>query len=153
MLIGRRALQKPLEEAGWARIAEAKRYPIALAPFVPDNTKGLSPDMSAVRREGSEYFRVPRGQHPRSTNHRAVRSMDIIFNYSSFAFNDLIPPRPLMIVGSEADTTYVSEEAVAHAEEPKELFLVPGKSHIALYDALSGYLEKLADFMATALCQ
>lgn len=154
MVIGRRALQKSLEEAGWARIAEAKGDPIPLAPFVPDNPKGLPPSMPTMLREGSEYFRTPRGEHPRSTNRWAVRSMDLIFNYSSFAFNDLISPRPLlMIVGSEADTIYFSEEAIAHAAEPKELFLVPGKSHTALYDDLSGHLEKLVDFMATALCQ
>lgn len=35
-----------------------------------------------------------------------------------------------MIAGSEAETIYFSEEAIERAEEPKERFLVPEKTHI-----------------------
>lgn len=154
MVTGRRAVQKSMEESGKARIAEAKGEPIPLAPLVPDDPMDLPPSIPVMFREASEYFRTPRGQHPRSTNRWAVRSMDLIFNYSSYAFNDLISPRPLlMIVGSEAETIYFSEEAIERAAEPKELFLVPGKTHISLYDDLSGHIEKLVDFMTKALCQ
>lgn len=50
-------------------------------------------------------------------------------------------------MGSGADTIYFSEEATAHAEEPKELVRVPVKSHTTLYVGLSGHIEKLIDFI------
>lgn len=44
-------------------------------------------------------------------------------------------PRPLlMIAGTDADTRCFSQEAVAQAAEPKELFLIEGATHIDLYD-------------------
>jgi fermentation-respiration switch protein FrsA (DUF1100 family) len=39
-----------------------------------------------------------------------------------------------MIAGSKADTKYFSEEAIAKANEPKELLIIPGATHIDLYD-------------------
>lgn len=153
MFTGPRALQKSLQEAANARFAEANGEPIPMVPLVPDNPESLQASLPGIFREGSKYYRTPRGQHPRSTNRWPVRSTDLIINYSSFAFNELISPRPLlMICGSEADTIYFSSEALARAQEPKELFLVPGKGHVDLYDDVSGHLEKLVDFMANALC-
>ena len=57
-----------------------------------------------------------------------------------------------MIAGSNADTLYFSQEGVESAKEPKELYLVPGMSHIALYDNDDGHLPKLVEFMSTSLC-
>jgi hypothetical protein len=56
-----------------------------------------------------------------------------------------------MIAGSDADTLYFSKEGIKRAQEPKELFVVPGKTHIALYDQVSGHLPKLVDFMSKVL--
>jgi uncharacterized protein len=65
----------------------------------------------------------------------------------------LISPRPLLLIaGSEADTLYMSQDAFAKAEEPKELHLIDGASHIDLYwnpeyvprvaDKLTGFFTK-----------
>jgi len=51
----------------------------------------------------------------------------------------------------EADTLYFSEEAVAKAGEPKELFVVPGKTHVDLYDDTEGTLPKLVGFFGSTL--
>jgi fermentation-respiration switch protein FrsA (DUF1100 family) len=63
------------------------------------------------------------------------QSVDRIAQYASYDLISLISPRPLlMIAGTEADTRYFSELAIDKASEPKELFLIDGASHIALYD-------------------
>ncbi len=43
-----------------------------------------------------------------------------------------------MIAGTEAFSRYFSEEAVTLAEEPNELFLVEGATHMSLYDHQGG---------------
>ena len=58
-----------------------------------------------------------------------------MINFFAFAQIETISPRPiLMIVGERAVSAYFSEEAYGKAAEPKELFVVPGASHVDLYD-------------------
>lgn len=40
----------------------------------------------------------------------------------------------LFIVGEKAVSKYFSEDAYSKAAEPKELFVVPGATHVDLYD-------------------
>ncbi|KAL3468912.1 alpha/beta-hydrolase [Aspergillus californicus] len=149
----RAALDKTLEASSAARTAEANGEPVAMQPLVPDSPEGLPDSIPTMLREGAEYYRTPRAQHPRSTNRYPTRSIALLVNYDSYAFNYLISPRPLlMIAGSNADTLYFSQEGIERAKEPKELYLVPGMSHIALYDNVHGHLPKLVDFMSTSLC-
>jgi fermentation-respiration switch protein FrsA (DUF1100 family) len=99
--------------------------------------------------EGYEYYRTPRGNHPRADNW-AVAPMDIIAQYDSYRNIQMISPRPLlMIAGTDADTRYFSEEAIEKAGEPKELFLIEGASHIDLYDKdeyVTSAVAKLTEF-------
>jgi uncharacterized protein len=39
-----------------------------------------------------------------------------------------------MIVGERTGSAYFSKDAYSKAAEPKELFVVPGASHVDLYD-------------------
>jgi fermentation-respiration switch protein FrsA (DUF1100 family) len=154
MAIDRDTLQAVLTQAGEARIAEAKGDEVPMQPIVPDDPTDIPDGTPALFSEGSDYYRTPRASHPRSPNRFPIRSYDNIVNYSSYAFVDLISPRPLlMIAGSDADTRYFSEEAIAKAQEPKELFIVDKKTHVALYDDLSVSFPKLADFFTKSLTQ
>jgi fermentation-respiration switch protein FrsA (DUF1100 family) len=88
-----------------------------------------------MMREGYEYYRTPRGQHPRSANWWLFRSIDPLAQYDSYAFINLIAPRPLlMIVGTEADMARFSRKATERFSGPKELYLIDGATHIDLYD-------------------
>jgi fermentation-respiration switch protein FrsA (DUF1100 family) len=60
----------------------------------------------------------------------------------------------LLIAGSEADTKVYSDQAYALSNGPKELFVIDGATHIALYD-IPQYVDqavpKLAAFFAEHL--
>jgi fermentation-respiration switch protein FrsA (DUF1100 family) len=46
-----------------------------------------------------------------------------------------ISPRPVLFIhGEKAHSRYFSETAYAAAAEPKELMIIPGVSHVDLYD-------------------
>lgn len=81
--------------------------------------------------------------------------MDRIAGFDAFAFIDQIAPRPLlMISGSNAVTLWMSQEAIALAKEPKELFVIDGANHMALYDTrpyIDIAVEKVASFFAARL--
>ncbi|KAJ5765951.1 alpha/beta-hydrolase [Penicillium odoratum] len=153
MQISRESLRKTLQAAGEARMAEARGECAPLIPLVPDDPTNVPEGTPDLFRDASDYYQTPRAGHPRANNRFALRSYDLLVNYSSFAFMELISPRPLlMMAGSEADTKYFSEEAIARALDPKELYVIPEKAHIATYDDLTGHFPKLVDFMAQHLC-
>lgn len=59
-----------------------------------------------------------------------------------------------MIAGSKADTLYFSREAIEKANEPKELFVIDGATHIDMYDRprfVPQAISKLTDFYAKHL--
>lgn len=148
-------LDAMLQKAGQDRIAEALTGEAPTNAMLPDDPAALPSDVparSAVT-EGIDYYKTPRGAHPRSTNVEVSWGVDLRANYDSWAFNHMISPRPLlMIAGSDADTAYQSRTGIEKAREPKELFVVEGKSHVDLYDDTSETLPKLVDFMEKALC-
>ena len=128
-------LQLMLEAAGQDRTEVAKGHPPRLEHIVPNSPDEITTDTPTLYREGSDYYRTPRAQHPNSQNYYVFSAVDKIAAYSSFDRVHLISPHPLlMIAGTKADTLYFSELAIQQAKEPKELFLIEGASHIDLYD-------------------
>ncbi|QAX85980.1 hypothetical protein C2E19_19990 [Pseudomonas sp. DTU12.3] len=142
-------LKQLLEEVGQQRTREARGEPVRIDPIVPE-TADISADTPTLFREGSDYYRTTRAQHPHSPNKYVFTSIGRIAAYSSFDHIDLISPHPLlMIAGTEADTRYFSEMAIEKAMEPKELVLIEGATHIDLYDKeqfVGPAVEKLAGF-------
>ncbi|WP_405569344.1 alpha/beta hydrolase [Streptomyces sp. NBC_01167] len=143
-----------LDQAGEDRTNEALGKEPHLESIVP-NTPEEAKDAPALYREGSDYYRTPRAQHPNSPNRWVFRSVDQIAQYSSYDLIHLISPRPLlMIAGTEADTAYFSREAIGKAGEPKELFWIDGATHIDLYDKeeyVPTAVAKLTDFFTQRL--
>jgi fermentation-respiration switch protein FrsA (DUF1100 family)/alkylhydroperoxidase/carboxymuconolactone decarboxylase family protein YurZ len=86
-------------------------------------------------REFYDYYRTPRAQHPNTTTSYSLTSQAPMMNFFPFVQIETISPRPLLfIVGERAVSAYFSEDAYSKAAEPKELFVVPGASHVDLYD-------------------
>ncbi|MFK0106638.1 alpha/beta hydrolase [Streptomyces sp. NPDC091217] len=144
-----------LNQAGALRNAEARgEGPVNFQPVPPTADEAAAfPDRSMYR-EGHEYYRTPRGNHPRAANWLLMRA-DVMAQFNAFAHQDWVSPRPLlMIAGTDADTRYFTEEAIAQAAEPKELFWVEGASHIDLYDKdefVTPAVAKLAEFFGKHL--
>ena len=122
-----------LDEIGRQRTAEyggvARKDIRALPEKVDENTPKFAIDFL-------DYYDNPeRGQHPNSTGYYSYTSLAPMMNFFPFAQIETISPRPvLFIVGENAVSAYFSEDAYAKAAEPKELFVVPGATHVDLYD-------------------
>lgn len=137
-----------LDEVGRQRTAEyggAERKDIRALPTKVDET---TPEFA---RQFLDYYDNPaRGQHPRSTGWYSYTSLAPMMNFFPFVQIETISPRPvLFIAGEKAVSRYFSEDAYNRAAEPKELFIVPGATHVDLYDQpqyLSQTLPKLDSF-------
>ncbi|MFL6510606.1 MAG: alpha/beta hydrolase [Nitrososphaera sp.] len=141
-----------LEESNKARTEEAQGKPPRLEHIVPNTPEEIPKDTppGGLYREGTDYYRTPRDQHPNSKNWFLLKSVDQIVEYSSYDHVDMISPCPLlMIAGTKADTRFYSEMAIDKAKEPRELFLIDGATHIALYDKpeyVNPAVEKMNSF-------
>ncbi|MEU5045930.1 alpha/beta hydrolase [Streptomyces griseorubiginosus] len=146
------AFRDVVAQAGRLRTEEALGASARLEHILPEEVDESTP---VHVREGHDYYRTPRGGHPRSENAWVLRSVDRIAQYDSFARIDDLAPRPLlMIAGSEAATAYFSREAVERAAGPKELFRVEGASHFDLYDKdefVTAAVAKLTRFYTSHL--
>ncbi|MES1980259.1 MAG: alpha/beta hydrolase [Pseudomonadota bacterium] len=143
-------LIKTLEAAAMQRTAEARGEQPAYAPFVPERLEDINENTPTMLREGYDYYRTPRGQHPNSKGRFLLTSLDKMFAFSTFNLIPILLTQPmLLIAGSIADTKIFSEQAYALSKAPKELFVIDGATHIALYD-VPGYVDqavaKLASF-------
>lgn len=147
-------IQGMLDAAAADRTAEARGKEAGVFPIFPGREEQARA-MGQHVFEGWEYYCTDRGQHPRSARYLTWNSVDRIAAFDAFRFADLISPRPLlMIAGSEAATLWMTQKAYEIAGEPKEVFIVTGASHVALYDKetfVKPALFKLEDFFKTNL--
>ncbi|WP_460061441.1 imelysin family protein [Streptomyces sp. YKOK-I1] len=128
-------LQAMLDQAGAARTTQARGAHPQSAAWIPDDAEELLETGTKQFRETFEFYRTPRGYHPRAIRGWVPRSVDQLAQYDSYAMIELISPRPLlMIAGSEAESACFSREAIEQAAEPKELFVLDGATHMDLYD-------------------
>lgn len=85
-----------------------------------------------------DYYMTPRGYHPRAVNSGnawTVTTPLSFMNMPLLTYIKEISPRPVLLIhGKKAHSRYFSETAYAAAAEPKELLIVPGASHVDLYD-------------------
>lgn len=85
-----------------------------------------------------DYYMTPRGYHARAVNsgNAWTRTTPLSFmNMPILTYIKEIAPRPVLLIhGENAHSRYFSETAYEAAAEPKELLIVPGASHVDLYD-------------------
>jgi fermentation-respiration switch protein FrsA (DUF1100 family) len=145
-------LVKMLEEAALQRTAEARGAERVYVPFVPERPEDINEKTPTMLREGYDYYRTARGQHPNSKGRFLLTSLDKMLAFSTFNLIPSLLTQPmLLIAGSAADTKVYSDQAYALSKGPKELFVVEGATHIAMYDVpeyVDRAIAKMVKFFA-----
>jgi fermentation-respiration switch protein FrsA (DUF1100 family) len=103
-----------------------------------------------------DYYRTPRGFHPRGINSTTAWTATTpmaFFSFPMYANIDMISPRPILLVaGENAHSRYYSEDVYKAASNPKELVIVPKADHVDLYDRMDKIpFSKLTAFFRTHL--
>jgi uncharacterized protein len=146
---------KRLRDAAEARSREASGEPVQLVPVVPDSAANFTERTPQLYREGYDYYRTSRAQHPNSPNRYVLSSVPQQMAFFPFEQLETISPRPLLVIaGSKADTLFWSQQVYQKAKEPKELFVVEGATHIDLYDRpqfVTPAVAKLKEFFGRHL--
>lgn len=150
-----------LSQQRWAD-AESSKYALGYheVPF-DDNgniVKGqrvlpetLPKDPNPVLAVFFDYYRTPRGFHPRGINSTTAWTATTPMSFFSFPMHaniEMISPRPVLLIAGEiAHSRYYSEDVFKAASEPKELLIVPDADHVDLYDQMDKIpFDKLAAF-------
>lgn len=116
-------------------------------------------DSHPIAKEFYDFYRTERGEYtpegssPELTTHPILSSNPKFMNFYPFNDIEIISPRPLLfIMGENAHSREWSEEAYELANEPKELFVVPGAGHVDLYDRVNLIpFDKLTTFFTENL--
>ncbi|WP_405082667.1 alpha/beta hydrolase [Paenibacillus chitinolyticus] len=144
-----------LEAVAKQRTAEANGAEAHLLNWAPDTLEDMDEHTPVLMREAYGYYRTPRAQHPNSTNRFLFTSVGKLLSFSASSQISTYLTQPmLVIVGTEADTRVYSDQFYALSNGPKEMFLVEGATHIAMYDIpkyVGQAVTKLTDFFGQNL--
>ena len=127
---------KMLEQLGEQRWKDAEKGEVSIGVRnLPEKLTGNEPQFV---KEYFDYYRTPRGFHPRSLNSNSgwtTTNALSFMNTPLLTYIKEIAPRPLLLIaGENAHSRYFSEDAYKAAAEPKELVIVPTAVHVDLYD-------------------
>jgi len=155
MSSGLATIQQRLKQASDARALEAAggevRY-VGDAKLTDEEIAKLPFDLY---REGFEYYGKTHA-HPNSTFRYTVSSLLDLMEFDAATNMDLINQPLLMMAGSKADSFYMTESAftLATGTKEKELFLIPGATHIQTYyvpEYVALAMHKLNEFLGKYL--
>ena len=143
-------IQQRLKDASDAR---AKEVLMGEVEYVPDpnlTDEEIAKITNDLYREGLKYYHRTHA-HPNSTFAYTKSSLLDLMNFDAASNMDLINQPLLMMVGSKADSAYMSERAFAGASgtQKKEYFKIDGALHIDTYykpEYVDVAMKKLAQF-------
>lgn len=119
------------------RTRDARSGTIASAGGLPDKLTGNEPQFV---KDYYAYYKTPRGYHPRSLNGGAGWNTTSALSFMTMpllSYAGEIRSAVLLIHGEKAHSRYFSEDAFKKLKGGnKELLIIPGASHVDLYDNL-----------------
>lgn len=148
---GLSTIQQRLQQASDARAQEAAGGEIIYAADAKITDEQADKMAFDLYREGHYYYNRTHA-HPNSTFRYTMSSLLDLMEFDAASNMDLINQPLLMIAGSKADSYYMTDNAFALATgtKEKELFLIPGATHIQTYyvpEYVDKALEKLGEFL------
>ncbi|HFQ5255215.1 TPA: alpha/beta hydrolase [Vibrio vulnificus] len=118
--------------------------------YLPHAPQADDPDMPRLFREFYQYYMTDRGANGLYESKFLPWSYETLVNFSALDIAEYLSPTPLLlIVGTEADSAYESEQMFEAANGPKELVRIEGSNHIGLYDVdmyVDQVIDKLVNF-------
>jgi len=148
-------IQQRLTQASDARAQEVAGGKITYSGVANPTEEEIAKITTDLYREGYiYYFRTH--AHPNSTFLYTTSSLIDLMTWDATDQIELIDQPLLMMAGSKADTKYMTDEAFNKATKAKskELFLIPGATHIQTYyvpEYVSQAVNKLNDFFGKYL--
>lgn len=136
------------------RTEDARKGVAARAGGVVDP---LPADAPQFVKDYYDYYKTSRGYHKRSLNSNEgwnTTSSLSFLNTPLLAYSNEIRSAVLMIHGEKAHSRYFSEDAFKKLKgDNKELMIIPGASHVDLYDNQAGVIpyDKIETFFRTYL--
>ena len=138
-------IQDRLKQASEARAQEAAGGEILYAGVANPTDEEIAAITTDLYREGYTYY-YRTHSHPNSTFKYTMSSLIDLMAFDASTNMGLINQPLLMMVGDKADTYYMTEDAFKKATgtTEKELFLIPGATHIQTY-YVPEYVEQAMD--------
>ena len=142
-----------LQQLNAQRTADYKNGTYAKAPGLPDKLTGQEPQFV---QDYFNYYKTPRGFHARSLNSHGnwnTTSALSLINMPILQRSSEIQSAVLVIHGEKAHSRYFGEDAFKKLKgRNKELLIIPGASHVDLYDNMQKIpFDKLENFFKTNL--
>ncbi len=127
-------IQERMKQASDARAQEAAGGKILYSGVASITDEEIAKTTTDLYREGYAYY-YRTHKHPNSTFLYTTSSLMDLMTWDATDNIELINQPLLMMAGSKADTKYMTDEAFAKATgtTEKELFLIPGATHIQTY--------------------
>lgn len=154
---GMATLQDRLRQATEARSLEASKGEVLYTANVPITDEMADKMPYDLYREGHYYYNRTHA-HPNSTFKYTTSSLLDLMEFDAATNMDLINQPLLMLAGSKADTFYMTDQAfnLATGTKEKELYLIPGATHIQTYyvpEYVTEAMRKLNEFFGKNLKQ
>jgi hypothetical protein len=152
---GLSTIQQRLKEASEARALEAAGGEVRYAADTKTTDEMADKMPFDLYREGHYYYNRTHA-HPNSTFRYTMSSLLDLMEFDAATNMDLIDQPLLMMAGSKADSFYMTENAfnLATGTKEKELFLIPGATHIQTYyvpEYVAQAMNKLKGFFGKYL--
>ncbi|BBE17992.1 hypothetical protein AQPE_2151 [Aquipluma nitroreducens] len=152
---GLATIQQRLKQASEARALEAAGGEVRYAADTKMTDEEIAKLPFDLYREGYLYYGKTHA-HPNSTFRYTMSSLLDLMAFDASTNMDLINQPLLMMAGSKADTYYMTDSAfnLATGTKEKEIFLIPGATHIQTYyvpEYVAQAMNKLNEFFGKYL--